>query len=53
MLLRWSDDLIGGLVGARAPPEAHAAHARAFAEYSGYHRSAWSPTAARSRRRTT
>jgi cytochrome P450 family 142 subfamily A polypeptide 1 len=37
MLLRWSEDMIGGL-SASAPPEAHEATARAFAEYSDYHR---------------
>lgn len=35
-LLRWSEDMLGGL-SASAPPEAHAASARAFAEYSDYH----------------
>jgi cholest-4-en-3-one 26-monooxygenase len=36
MLLRWSEDLLGGL-SASAPPAAHEATARAFAEYSDYH----------------
>jgi cytochrome P450 family 142 subfamily A polypeptide 1 len=36
-LLRWSEDMLGGL-SATAPPEAHAAATRAFAEYSDYHR---------------
>jgi cytochrome P450 family 142 subfamily A polypeptide 1 len=39
VLLRWSDDLMNGL-SATAPPEAHTATLRAFAEYSDYHRRA-------------
>jgi len=37
MLLRVSEEMMGGL-SASAPPEAHDAAARAFAEYYAYHR---------------
>jgi cholest-4-en-3-one 26-monooxygenase len=36
MLLRWSEDMLGGL-SASAGPEAYEATARAFEEYSAYH----------------